>query len=285
MPYITVDEENSGNIDLYYEDHGSGKPVILIHGYPLSGRSWERQVPALLAAGYRVITYDSRGFGKSSQPWSGYEYETLAEDLRRLVTKLDLRDFTLIGFSMGGGEVARYLGEFGTKGVSNAVFISAVPPFLVKTPDNPEGVDGAVFAGLKQAILADRPAFLKKFFLDFYNFDVLGGKRVSEEAVQANWNTAVGASPKGALDCVDAWQTDFRSELKRIDIPSLVIHGDADRIVPLSAAGKRMPGFVKGSKLVVVEGGPHGIGWTHAEAVNRELLKFLGKATQKVVAA
>ena len=275
MSYITVGKENTGNIDLYYEDHGSGKPVVMIHGYPLSGRAWEKQVPILLEAGYRVITYDRRGFGQSSQPWSGYDYDTFAEDLQKLITKLDLRDITLVGHSMGGGEVARYLGSYGSERVSKAVFISAIPPFLLKTADNPEGVDGAVFAGIKKAVVADRPAFLKQFCLDFYNFDVLRGKLVSEEALQASWNISVAASPKGALDCVDTWGTDFRKDLKRIDIPTLVIHGDQDRIVPLPASGKRMPEFIKGTKLVVVEGGPHGIAWTHAEKINPELLSFL----------
>ena len=275
MSYITVGKENTGNIDLYYEDHGSGKPVVMIHGYPLSGRAWEKQVPILLEAGYRVITYDRRGFGESSQPWSGYDYDTFAEDLQKLITKLDLRDITLVGHSMGGGEVARYLGSYGSERVSKAVFISAIPPFLLKTADNPEGVDGAVFAGIKKAVVADRPAFLKQFCLDFYNFDVLRGKLVSEEALQASWNISVAASPKGALDCVDTWGTDFRNDLKRIDVPTLVIHGDQDRIVPLPASGKRMPEFIKGTKLVVVEGGPHGIAWTHAEKINPELLSFL----------
>jgi non-heme chloroperoxidase len=278
MPYINVGKENSGNIDLYYEDHGTGKPIVLIHGYPLSGRAWEKQVPVLVEAGFRVITYDRRGFGRSSQVWTGYDYDTFAEDLHKLVTKLELRDFALAGHSMGGGEVARYLGKYGSKGVSNAVFISGVPPFLLKTADNPDGVDGNVFEGIKKAVLADRPAFLRQFCLDFYNFDTLGGKLVSEQALQASWNISVNASPKAALDCVDTWGTDFRNDLKRIDIPTLVIHGDADRIVPLSASGKRMQEFVKGSKLAVIEGGPHGIAWTHAGKVNSELLNFLGQA-------
>ena len=188
MPYVTVGKENSGNIDLYYEDHGSGKPVVLIHGYPLSGASWEKQMAALLAAGHRVITYDRRGFGKSSQPTTGYNYDTFAEDLHKLVTQLELRDFALVGFSMGGGEVARYMGKYGSKGVSKAVFISSVPPFLLKTPDNPEGVDGSVFDGIEKAVAADRYAFFTEFFKNFYNTDLLLGKRVSEQAVQASWN-------------------------------------------------------------------------------------------------
>lgn len=281
MPYVTVGKENSGNIDLYYEDHGAGSPVVLIHGWPLSGASWEKQVSALLGAGRRVITYDRRGFGNSSQPVEGYNYDTLAEDLHKLVTKLRLRDFALVGFSMGGGEVARYLGAYGTERVSEAVFISSIPPFLLKTSDNPEGVDGAVFKGIEKAIVADRPAFLAQFLRDFYNVDVLGGKLISDQAVQLSWNIAAGASPKGTLDCVSAWLTDFRKDLARIDKPTLVIHGDADRILPLAVTGKRTPEFVKGSKLVVVEGGPHGIIWTHAEKVNRELLAFLGQAQRR----
>src|SRR5450759_1417674 len=183
MPCITVGKENSGNIDLYYEDHGSGKPVVLIHGYPLSGASWEKQVPVLLAAGYRVIAYDRRGFGQSSRPTTGYNYDTFAQDLQKLVTHLKLRDFALVGFSMGGGEVARYLGKYGSKDVSKAVIIGGVPPFLLKTPDNPEGVDGSVFEGIQKAVAADRYAFFNEFFKNFDNTDVLLGKRVSEQPV------------------------------------------------------------------------------------------------------
>jgi non-heme chloroperoxidase len=287
MPHLTVGKENSVNIDVYFEDHGTGKPVILVHGWPLSTASWEKQVSVLLEARYRVIAYDRRGFGNSSKPASGYNYDTMAEDLHKLVTKLDLRDAALVGFSMGGGEVARYLGAYGTQRVSEAVFISAIPPFLLKTSDNPEGVEGSIFEGIKKAIVADRPAFLSQFLHDFYNVDVLGGERVSDQVVQLSWNIAAGASPKGTLDCVSAWLTDFRKDLARIDIPTLVIHGDADRILPFAATGKRTPSFVKGSKLAVVEGGPHGITWTHAEAVNWQLLDFLApakSASQRAVA-
>lgn len=277
MPYINVGQENSGSIDLYYEDHGSSKPVILIHGWPLSGRSWEKQVPVLLAAGYRVITYDRRGFGDSSKPTSGYDYDTLAEDLHKLITKLDLWEVALVGFSMGGGEVARYLGRYGSERVKKAAFLAAIPPFLLKTPDNPSGVDGSVFDGIKAGIAADRLAFLAAFFANFYNVDVLGDKLVSDQAVQFSWNVGAGASPKGTLDCVSAWLTDFRKDLARIDVPTLVVHGDADRILPIDSTGKRTHELVKGSRLVVVEGGPHGLNWTHADQVNRELLDFLGK--------
>ena len=237
MPYVTVGKENSGNIDLYYEDHGAGKPVVLIHGYPLSGASWEKQVPILLDAGYRVITYDRRGFGKSSQPTTGYNYDTFAEDLHKLVTQLKLRDFTLVGFSMGGGEVARYVGKYGSKGVSKAVIISGVPPYLLKTADNPEGVDASVFEGIEKAVVADRYAFFTGFFQNFYNADLLLGKRVSEQVIQASWNVAASASATASLACVPAWHEDFREDLARIDVPTLVIQGDADRILTYHGCG------------------------------------------------
>ena len=275
MPYVTVGKENSGNIDLYYEDHGAGRPVVLIHGWPLSSKSWEKQVPALIDAGYRVVAYDRRGFGNSAKPAFGYDYDTLAEDLHKLMTELDLTGATLVGFSMGGGEVARYLGTYGSDRVDSAVFISAIPPFLLKTAENPEGMDGSVFDGIMESIIADRPAFLSGFFSEFYNVDVLGGDRISDEVVRFSWNIAATASPRGTLDCVSAWLTDFRGDLRSIDVPVLVIHGDADRIVPFAASGKRIPGLIRESRLVVVEGGPHGIIWTHAGRVNRELLDFL----------
>lgn len=281
MPYVTVGKENSGDIELYYEDHGSGDPVVLIHGYPLSGASWEKQLPALLAAGHRVITYDRRGFGKSSQPTAGYNYDTFAEDLHKLVTHLKLHDFTLVGFSMGGGEVARYLGKYGSKGASKAVIISGVPPFLLKTPDNPEGVDGGVFEGIEKAVLADRYVFFTEFFKNFYNTDLLLGTRVSEQAVQSSWNIAVGASATASLACVPTWHEDFHKDLTRIDIPALVIHGDADRILPITASGLRTAKLIKGARLVVVKDGPHCITWTHADEVNHELVNFLRKEVAK----
>ena len=285
MPYVNVGKENSGNVDLYYEDHGSGKPVVLIHGYPLSGASWEKQVPVLLNAGYRVITYDRRGFGKSSQPTTGYNYDTFAEDLHKLLTHLKLREFALVGFSMGGGEVARYLGKYGSKGVSKAVIVSGVPPFLLKTPDNPEGVDGSVFEGIQKAVVADRYTFFTDFFKNFYNTDLLLGKRVSEQAVQASWNVAAGASATASLACVPTWHEDFRNDLARIDIPTLVIHGDADRIVPIGASGLLTAKLIKGARLLVVKDGPHCITWTHADQVNAELVNFLRAGAQGIVSA
>jgi non-heme chloroperoxidase len=273
--FINVGQENSTPIDLYYEDHGSGPPVVLIHGWPLSGRSWEKQLTALLAAGRRVITYDRRGFGKSSQPATGYDYDTFAEDLHKLVSTLDLRDFALVGFSMGGGEVARYLGAYGTDRVSKAVFMAAVPPFLLKTPDNSGGIDISVFDGIKKGIVADRLAFLGQFLANFYNVDVLKGKQISDEVVRDSWNIASGASPIGTLECVTAWYTDFRQDLRRIDVPTLIIHGDSDRILPIEVTGKATQAAIKGSRLVTVKGGPHGLNWTHADEVNRELVSFL----------
>jgi len=277
MPYVTVGKENSGDIELWYEDHGSGQPVVLIHGYPLSGVSWEKQVPVLLDAGYRVITYDRRGFGKSSQPTVGYNYDTFAEDLHKLVTQLKLRDFTLAGFSMGGGEVARYFGKYGSKGVSKAVIISGVPPYLLKTADNPEGVDGSVFAGIEKAVAADRYAFFSGFFQNFYNTDVFLGKRVSEQVAQASWNIAASASATASLACVPTWHEDFREDLGRVDVPTLVIQGDADRILPITATGLRTAKLIKGARQLIVKDGPHCIPWTHAEEVNAGLLSFLGE--------
>lgn len=275
MPYVTVSKENSGNIELYYEDHGSGKPVVLIHGYPLSGASWEKQVPVLLNAGHRVITYDRRGFGNSSQPTEGYNYDTFAEDLHKLIAHLKLQDFALVGFSMGGGEIVRYFGKYGSKGVSKAVIMSGVPPFLLKTGDNPEGLDASVFEGIQKAIAADRYAFFTEFFKNFYNTDLHLGTRVTDQVVQASWNVAAGASATASLACVPTWHEDFRKDLSRVDVPTLVIHGDHDRVVPLAAAGQRTAKLVKGARLVVVKGGPHCITWTHADKVNRELLSFL----------
>ena len=285
MPYVTVGKENSGDIELYYEDHGSGDPVVLIHGYPLSGASWEKQLSALLSAGHRVITYDRRGFGKSSQPTTGYNYDTFAEDLHKLVRHLNLRDFALVGFSMGGGEVARYIGKYGSKGVSKAVFISSVPPYLLKTADNPDGVDAGVFDGIQKAVAADRYAFFTEFFKNFFNTDVFLGKRISQEAVQASWNVAAGASPTASLACVPTWHEDFRADLGRIEVPALVIHGDADRIVPINASGQKTATLVKDARLVVIKDGPHAVNWTHADEVNAELVNFLGKGAAKRAAS
>ena len=284
MPYVTVGKENSADIELYYEDHGSGKPVVLIHGYPLSGASWEKQVPALLDGGYRVIAYDRRGFGKSSQPTEGYNYDTFAADLQKLIAHLRLEQFSLVGFSMGGGEIARYFGKYGPNGVSKAVIIGGVPPFLLKTGDNPEGVEGAVFDGIKKAVSRDRYAFFTEFFKNFFNTDQLLGKRVTEEVIRASWNLAAGASATASLACVSSWYEDFREDLNRVDVPTLVIHGDSDRIVPLEASGQRTAKLIKGARLSVIKGGPHCIPWTHAEEVTSELMSFLAQQSKSKAA-
>ena len=275
MPYIKVGEENSGSIDLHYEDAGSGPPVVLIHGYPLSGRAWDKQVPGLLEAGHRVITYDRRGFGQSSQPTSGYDYDTFAADLKTLMDKLDLQEATLVGHSMGTGEVTRYLGNYGSARVARAVLVSPIPPFLLQTDDNPEGLPGSLFEGFIQTAKADTPAWMKGFLDNFYNFDVLGGTRVSDQAFQVSWNIATAASAIAAVACIPTWETDFRDDLPKIDVPVLVVHGDADRILPFANTGKRLPGLIKDIKLTVIEGGPHAIAWTHADQVNQALLAFL----------
>jgi len=275
MPYVRVGQENSAPIQLYYEDHGSGPPVIMIHGYPLSGRAWDKQLPALLGTGYRVITYDRRGFGKSSQPTSGYDYDTFASDLNSVMEALDLRGAMLVGHSMGTGEVTRYLGTYGSERVVKAVLVSPIPPFLLKTDDNPEGLPGSLFDGFIHTAEADGPAWLKGFLDNFYNIDILAGSRVSDQAYQASWNIAVGASATGVVACIPTWETDFRADLPRIDIPVLIIQGDADRILPFPNTGKRLPALLAGSELAVIDGGPHAISWTHADQVNQALISFL----------
>ncbi|MER6398414.1 alpha/beta hydrolase [Kitasatospora sp. NPDC001603] len=277
MPFLPVDEENSSVINLYYEDHGTGRPIVLIHGWPLNGASWEKQEAALLAAGHRVITYDRRGFGASDKPSFGYDYDTFAADLDAVLTHLDLRDVVLVGFSMGSGEVTRYLGTYGSERISRAVVLGVVPPFLLKTEDNPDGVDGIVFEEIQGAIRADRPAFIAGFLADFYNVDVLGGDRVSDQVVQYSWNIGVSASAKATVDCVPTWLTDFRADLPRIDVPVLIIHGDADRTLPLRSTAVPLSKAIAGARLVVLEGAPHGLIWTHATEVNKEVLAFIGE--------
>jgi non-heme chloroperoxidase len=276
MPYVSVGNENSGSIDLYYEDHGSGPPVVLIHGYPLSGRAWDKQVRVLLEAGHRVITYDRRGFGKSSQPALGYDYDTFAADLAVLMDELDLRDATLIGHSMGTGEVTRYLGAHGSARVARGVLVSPIPPFLLQTDDNPEGLPASLFEGFMKEAKADAPAWMKGFLDTFYNIDVFGGNLVSDQAFQSSWNIAADASAIAAVACIPTWETDFRQDLPKIDVPILVVQGDADRILPFEKTGKRLPGLINDMELVTIEGGPHAIAWTHSLQVNRALLQFVG---------
>jgi non-heme chloroperoxidase len=275
MPRITVGTENSADIEIHYEDHGDGQPVVLVHGYPLDGNSWERQERVLLQAGHRVITYDRRGFGRSSQPTVGYDYDTFAADLNALLEHLDLEGIVLGGFSMGSGEVTRYLGTYGSARVTKAALLGAIPPFLLKTDDNPEGVDGDVFEGIKAAIVKDRYAYFKDFLDNFYNVDKLGGSRISDQAWQASFQVAAAASPHATYVCVDAWLTDFRDDLPKIDVPTLVVHGTEDRILPFASTAGRLPELIDDVRLVPVEGGPHNIAWTHPDEVNEALLGFL----------
>lgn len=275
MAKITVGKENQAPIELYYEDHGTGKPIVLIHGWPLSGRSWEYQVPALVEAGYRVITYDRRGFGNSSQPWNGYEYDTLAADLHQLLEQLDLQDVTLVGFSMGGGEVARYIAAYGTNRVSKAVFAGAVPPYLYKSEDNPDGgLDDATIETFENGVKNDRLAFLEDFTKNFFTAEEQ--TLVSEPFRVYNRDIAAFASPKGTLDCIKAFgKTDFREDLAKVNVPTLVIHGDSDGIVPFEVSGKRTHEAISGSKSALIKGGPHGLNATHPKEFNEELLTFL----------
>jgi non-heme chloroperoxidase len=279
MPYVTVGTENDNDIKIYYEDHGSGQPIVLIHGYPLNSDSWEQQERVLLGAAYRVIRYDRRGFGNSSRPTIGYDYDTFAADLNALLEHLGLDDIVLAGFSMGTGEVIRYLGKYGSERVRRAVLFGAIPPFLLKTDDNPEGVDGEVFEGIKAAVVKDRYAYFKDFFDNFYNVDKLAPERISDQAWQASFNVAAGASPHASYACVDTWLTDFRGDLPKIDVPVLVMHGTEDRILPFESTAKRLPDLVANLKLIPVDGGPHNIGWTHSDEVNTGLLEFLAEDT------
>jgi pimeloyl-ACP methyl ester carboxylesterase len=273
--YIKVGQENSTPIELYYEDHGSGSPVVLIHGWPLNGASWEKQTTALLEAGHRVITYDRRGFGKSSKTAVGYNYDTFAADLEVVLSTLDLNAVSLVGFSMGTGEVTRYIGKYGTRRVRKAVLIGTLGPYLMKTADNPEGLDRSVFEGIKDAIKVDRPAFLMDFLRNFYNYDVTGGKLVSERVLEYNWNVGTGASATGTRTCVDSWTEDFRRDIAKNTVPTLLLHGDADRILPPDATSRRQAKMLKNVRFVELKGGPHGVLWTHAEEINSELIKFL----------
>ncbi|WP_201528282.1 alpha/beta fold hydrolase [Psychrobacter frigidicola] len=276
MPYVTVATQANQPVDLYYEVQGTGKPVVLIHGWPLSGRAWEKQVPALVDAGFQVITYDRRGFGESSKPWEGYDYDTLAQDLKALMDALDLQDATIIGHSMGGGEVARYLGQYGSERVSKAVLSSAVPPYLFKADDNPDG--GMQEEDVKKfldGVSGDRIAFLNDFTKDF--FTPKDGKLLVSKPLRLyNREIAAFASPKATYECVKSFSyTDFREDLKAFDVPTLVIHGDADAIVPIEVSGQRSHDMIADSQLHIVEGGPHGINVTHAKEFNRVLIDFL----------
>jgi pimeloyl-ACP methyl ester carboxylesterase len=275
MSLIKVGQENSMPIEIYYEDHGSGSPVVLIHGWPLNGDAWEKQTAALLAAGHRVITYDRRGFGRSSRPGIGYNYDTFAADLDALLNILDLTDVSLVGHSMGTGEITRYIGKYGTKRLRKAVLIGTLGPYLIKAPDNLDGVDPKVFDDTRAGIKADRAVALMEFLKNFYSLGGADGKRVSERVIEANWAVAIGASPIGTLACVDSWIEDFRKDISRNDLPTMIIHGDDDRILPADATSRRQAKMIKNVTYVEIKGGSHGITWTRAEEINAELVKFL----------
>ncbi|MBQ1025135.1 alpha/beta fold hydrolase [Micromonospora sp. C95] len=276
MPFITVGTENSAPIDLYYEDHGSGQPIVLIHGFPFNGATWEKVSGPLLDAGYRVITYDRRGYGNSAQPAFGYDYDTFAADLDVLMTELDLRDTILVGHSMGTGEVTRYLGAYGSDRVERAVLLAPLAPYLRQAPDNPEGVEPSLFEGFKQAITQDRFAYLTQFCNNFFNYDENKGKLVSEEAYRAHWNIGAMASAKATHDSVDAWGTDFRADVSRIDVPVLIVQGDQDNVLPYPKTGQRLQPMLADSRLVTLKGAPHGTPWTNANEVNQAIMEFIG---------
>ena len=274
MALIKVGKENSADIELYYEDRGTGTPVVLVHGWPLNGGSWERQSAALLAAGYRVITYDRRGFGKSSAPSDGYEYDTMARDTATVIETLNLQGAALFGFSMGGGEVARYMGKYDDGRVTKCGFISSIAPALRKDGNNPEGVDPSIFEGIKEGIEKDRYDYLQSFGKMFYNQKLLS-HAVSDAKLQADFVVASQSSYQAMLFTVDAWLEDFRPDVRQIKVPTLVIHGDADQTVPLDASGGRLPALIPTARLHVVKDGPHGLIWTHAAEVNAAMLAFL----------
>jgi non-heme chloroperoxidase len=288
MPSINVATENSADIELHYNDHGTGEPIVLIHGYPLDGNSWERQERVLLEHGYRCLSYDRRGFGRSSQPSTGYDYDTFAADLKALLDHLALdQDIVLVGFSMGTGEVTRYLGRYGSAGVSKAVLIGAIPPYLLQTDDNPRGVPKDVFDGLERAHVADRYAFLDGFLGNLYNADVSMPDRLSDAALRASSQVAAGSGPYASYACIDTWLTDFRGDLPKIDVPVLAVHGTADRVLPFEATTARLRDERLIADLTVIEiaDGPHAVGWTHADEVNSALLSFVGSEAGDRLAA
>jgi non-heme chloroperoxidase len=284
MGTITVGRENSASIELYYEDQGSGPPVVLLSGWPLDSRSWEPQTHVLLEAGYRVIAYDRRGFGRSSRPVVGYDFTTLAGDLDKLLTELDLREVTLIGFSLGTGELARYIGTYGTSRLQSCVFIESLAPSFVKSDENPNGVDQATVDTVRGAILADRPAWLTGLLGDFLNLDDYLGTRVSEETVRSSWTAGAAAGPWATWACVLTWLEDFHQDIKRVDIPTLILHGTADRILSVEGQGRRLHAALPDARYVEIDGGPHVMCVTHTKEVNRELLAFLSQTAPVSVA-
>ena len=279
MAHITVGTENSSSIDIYYEDQGAGRPIVLIHGYPLNGHSWERQTRELLAAGYRVITYDRRGFGQSSKVGSGYDYDTFAADLNTILEQLDLRDVVLVGFSMGTGELARYVARYGHDRVAKLAFLASLQPFLVARNDNPGGVPQEVFDGIVTQALGDRYAWYTQFFSNFYNLETTLGTLISREAVEASWHVAISSAPVAAYAVVPSWIEDFRDDVAAVRSsgkPALILHGTADNILPIDATARRFRTLLPDAEYVEIEDAPHGLLWTHADEVNSALLRFVG---------
>ena len=275
MPYVTVGRENSGDIAIYYDDHGAGPPVVLVHGYLADGRSWEKQETALLSAGYRVISYDRRGAGFSSRPAAGYDFDTLAADLNALLEALDLQDATLVGFCSGSGDVTRYLGAYGQRRVRAAALLAPLPPFLPRSAVNPDGADMSGYDEFLDQLATDRPAAVKTYLDRYYNLDLLGGSWVSDQAWQNSFHAAIRVSAAAATGCAAAWREDFRADLARITVPVLVVQGARDRIMPPAATGNRLAALLSDARLAVISEGPHAIIWTHAAEVNRALLGFL----------
>ncbi|MDQ0769295.1 non-heme chloroperoxidase [Pseudarthrobacter defluvii] len=277
MAFIKVGTEYSTDVELYYEDHGTGQPVVLIHGYPLDGGSWEKQSAALLNAGYRVVTYDRRGFGKSSKPTTGYDYDTFAADLNTVLETLDLQEVVLVGFSMGTGEVGRYIGTYGEARIAKAAFLASLEPFLLQTEDNATGVPSSVFDGIRNAAIEDRYAWFAGFYEDFFNTDAFLGSRLSEEALRSAWNVAARSSWYASFAVVDSWLTDFRADVEKITVPALIVHGTEDRILPIGATGRQFTQRVPSAEYVEIDGAPHGMLWTHSAEINEILLRFLNK--------
>ncbi|AWB92259.1 alpha/beta fold hydrolase [Aeromicrobium chenweiae] len=277
MGLITVGDENGTPVELYFEDQGGGQPVVLIHGYPLSGHSWERQTRALVSAGYRVITYDRRGFGQSSKVSTGYDYDTFAADLDVLLRTLDLRDVILVGFSMGTGELARYVSHYGVERVARLAFLASLEPFLLAGEDNPGGVPQEIFSGIEAAAKADRYAWFTQFFSDFYNLEENLGTRISQDAVTGSWNVAISSAPIAAHAVVASWLEDFRTDIQAVRAsgkPVLILHGTADNILPIDATARRFRQLLPDARYTEIEGAPHGLLWTHADEVNSALLSF-----------
>lgn len=286
MKFITTKDSSTGEeIQLSYCDYGHGRPVVLLHGWPYSKETWEYQLGDLVNAGLRVIKYDRRGFGKSSKPWDGYDYDSLAEDLKAILDQLDLRDAVLVGFSMGGGEVVRYVSRYGTERVSKIVLISSVTPFLKKAPDNEDGVDGSVFADMASKIKEDRIGFLDTFGHQFFGVNFLNHP-ISDPLLHYYRELASHASQRSTLQAAISFaETDFRHDCESIDIPTLIIHGDADKTVPIDASANRAAEMIKGSKYIIYEGAPHGLFYTHRKQLNQDLIDFCLEQTKQPVSS